>query len=152
MPEQEPPRIRVRLEHVSRSRKEPAWLKNTEHEVHYFSLDIVDNGTRDSAQRGINFETVDSTVRDFIASTWIGDDFDLAFMPVEQAKDNEPKPISKQTDLAESILEWVRLNKEHMQGVSVGMIAKLLETFLIDVENLCHVYLEDGLYTKEEKP
>lgn len=70
----------------------------------------------------------------------VGEEYEHPWHPVEEW---EPKPVEKQTDLAETILEWARLNKEEVQNMSVGSMAKKLEIFLIDVENLCREYMKD---------
>lgn len=77
---------------------------------------------------------------DELAKWTVGEEYEHPWQPVEEW---EPKPVTKQTDLAEKILSWIKRNKEQIPSLSAGSEAKLLEIFLVDVENLCNEYLKD---------
>ena len=125
------PRIKVRLIYVSRDTRELDWLDKAQ-EVHSIGMELIDANTRDGGKGTIYFYSVDPAVCSFIAGTKIGEEFDVALMPVE-----------KQTDLAETLLEWIRLNREQMEEMSSEGVMSTLATFMTDTENLCNEYLKD---------
>lgn len=67
--------------------------------------------------------------------SWCGSVFSTAIGNHERA--------TKQTDLAETLLSWAKLNKDEIQEMSVDNIARKLSVFLVDVENLCMEYMKD---------
>ena len=77
---------------------------------------------------------------DELAKWTVGEEYEHPWHPVETW---EPKPVEKQTDLAETLLEWIRLNREQMEEMSSEGVMSTLATFMTDTENLCHEYLKD---------
>lgn len=53
------------------------------------------------------------------------------------------KGVIAQTDLAETLLEWIRLNREQVQEMSSEGVTSTLAMFMNDTENLCLEYMKD---------